>query len=1036
MLQKQSVPINFSQGLDTKTDSKQVAVGKFLNLQNSVFDKGGLLQKRNGYGQLSSSGLDETSTYLTTLNGNLTAVGDSVSAYVSGTETWVSKGMFQPMEVDTLPLIKNNLNQIQCDSVVASNGLVCTVYSEINASTVVYKYVIADSTTGQNIVEPTLLVADPTFGTPRVFILGFKFIIVYTTHPSSYQLEMIAISYANTAIVVGPITIVNAYNPSTTLSWDGLVFNDTLYVAFDTSSGGQAVKVISVGNNLALTGFSHTFAGSIATMMTLAVDSTINNPVIYISWYDSASSTGFDAVVNSNLALVRAPVEIISSGSFLNLTSAAQNGSVRIFGEVNNNYGYDSSIPTHYIDAVDVSQAGVVGTPFVVVRSVGLASKAFIVDGIIYVWSAYQSEFQNTYFLINGTLSTEASPSVAGKLAYENGGGYLTHGLPIVTVTNGNVAQFAYLYKDLIEALATLSNSQQTTAGGVYSQTGINLGTVIIGTQGIDSAEIANDLHLSGGFFWMYDGYLPVEHNFFLWPDNVEATWSDTGGSMVANPPGWVSGQPSYYYQVVYSWSDNQGNQFRSAASIPVTITRPSDASATGSVTLNIPTLRLTYKVENPVKIEVYRWSVDEQVYYQVSSSATQPNPILAPLLNNTTIDYVTFVDTYASASIVGNNIIYTNGGVVEDVNAPASNIMTLFDTRLWLVDSEDKNLLWFSKQVIENVPVEMSDLFTVYIAPNTGTVGSTGPITALAPMDDKLIIFKENAMYYINGSGPDNTGANNQYSQPIFVASTVGCTNQASIVLMPQGLMFQSDKGIWLLGRDLTTNYIGAPVEAFNSSTVQSAVNVPDTNQVRFTLSTGQTLMYDYYYEQWGTFVGVPAISSCIFQDLHTFLNVFGNVYQETPGAYIDGSNPVLLSFTTSWLNFMGLQGYQLGYWFLIIGQYITPQKLQVSVAYDYNASPSQSNLITPSNFNSSIPSPYGVPSAPFGANSDLYQWRVFLTKKRCQAFQVTIQEVYDPSFGVPPGEGLTLSGINFIAGFKSKFRPMPAAQSIGGSR
>lgn len=204
---------------------------------------------------------------------------------------------------------------------------------------------------------------------------------------------------------------------------------------------------------------------------------------------------------------------------------------------------------------------------------------------------------------------------------------------------------------------------------------------------------------------------------------------------------------------------------------------------------------------------------------------------------------------------------------------------MTLFDTRLWLVDAEDQNLLWFSKQVIENTPVEMSDLFTFYIPPTTAAQGSTGPITALAPLDDKLIIFKSNAIYYINGTGPDNTGANNNYSQPIFITSTVGCANQQSIVFMPQGLMFQSDKGIWLLDRGLGTTYIGAPVEQYNSGLVESAQNIPETNQVRFILNTGVTLMYDYYYSQWGTFVNVPAISSCIFQNLHTFINSYGAV-------------------------------------------------------------------------------------------------------------------------------------------------------------
>ena len=74
--------------------------------------------------------------------------------------------------------------------------------------------------------------------------------------------------------------------------------------------------------------------------------------------------------------------------------------------------------------------------------------------------------------------------------------------------------------------------------------------------------------------------------------------------------------------------------------------------------------------------------------------------------------------------------------------------------------------------------------------------------------MDDKLIIFKKDAIYYITGTGPDNTGANGTFSDATFITSTVGCANPSSIVLMPNGIMFQSDKGIWLLDRQLGTTY------------------------------------------------------------------------------------------------------------------------------------------------------------------------------------------------------------------------------------
>lgn len=1029
MVTKQPVSINFAQGLDLKTDPWQVPVGKFLSLENSIFTKGGLLQKRNGYAQLPSLP-DNSSLYLTALNGNLTAVGGSINALNAGSKTWVSRGSIAPMEVSTLPLVRNSINQTQCDSAVAPNGLVCTVYTENNSGSNAYKYVIADSVTGQNIIAPTPIppATGAVTGGPRIFIMGDYFIIVFTNVISgASHLQYIAISSFNPGVHTTNQDIASAYVSSTRLSWDGVVFGSRLYIAYNTTTGGQSIKVTYLPLSAAILGQTpaspHTFASSIATIMSLCVDVTnATNPVIYISFYDVASTTGFTAAVDVNLNIVFTPKQIISSGTILNIASAAQNGICVVYYEVSNAYSYDSGIATNFIDKITVTSTGTVGSPSVLVRSVGLASKAFIINGTAYVLAAYSSPFQPTYFLINATTSSASAPVVVGKLAYENGGGYLALGLPSVSIS-GSTARIPYLFKDLIAAENTV-NATPTGNNilGVYSQTGIMYGSFAFGL-GIDTVEIAGNLHVSGGFLWQYDGYLPVEHNFFLYPDSVEISTATSGGHLA---------DQEYFYAATYEWEDNQGNVYRSAASIEVSQTTSGGGNSANTV--NVPYLRLTYKIPNPAKIVIYRWSVAQPIFYRVTS-------LTAVQLNSTTSDSLAFIDTLADASILGNDILYTTGGVVEDINAPASNIITLFDNRLWLLDAEDPNLWWFSKEVIENVPVEMSDLLTYYIAPTVSSQGSTGPVRAGAPMDDKLISFKENAIYYTNGTGPDNTGANNQYSQPIFITGTVGCSNQKSLVLIPQGLMFQSNKGIWLLGRDLSTSYIGAPIEGFNSSVVTSAANIPETNQVRFTLDTGETLMYDYFYGQWGTFVNVPAVSSCIYQDLHTFINSSGQAFQESPGVYLDGSNPVLMSFTTSWLNLAGVQGYQRAFFFYLLGKYYSPHKLHLRIAYDYNPAALHSVLIQPTNFSpayggngSDRESPYGQ-QTPYGGPGDVENWRVFFKKQRCQSFQITLDEVFDPSFGVAAGAGLTLSGMNLVVGIKKGWRNIGNAHSVGAS-
>ena len=1108
MLQKQAIDVSFAQGLDQKTDPKRIQIGKFEKLENRVFNKACLLEKRNGFGQLAALP-DTTYSYLTTFNEDLTSIGTNIAAYNTGNSSWVSKGNLQPLSLSTLPVIRNNLNQTAVDLAIAPNGTACAVYLESNGSTTTNKYVIFNSVTGQNIVAPTAIPVSSgaVSGGMRVYVLGNSFILIFTnTITGTAHLQYVAISSSSPTIVSANTDIASEYITATTLSWDAYVVGTRLYIAYNTITGGQSIKVTYLTSTFILAA-AVTFAGYKATMMSVTADITnAANPTIYVSFYRLDTTIGFTLVVDQNLNTIMNPVLIIPSGTILNITSAAQNGSCYVFFEVSNTYSYDSGIASNFIRRVvvtplvttfssifssgagsitvssatglvngmslidqttasnitagtsftvsgttltlsantagnsasspgDLMTAATISSSIIVVRSVGLASKAFIIDDTIYFLSAYSSPYQPTYFLINGSVSTAASPVLVGKLAYENGGGYLTTGLPNISL-NATTATIPYLFKDLIQAVNKDTDvATGTQTAGIYSQTGINLANFNIGTEGLDTAEIGNDLLISGGFLWMYDGYLPVEQNFVVWPDMDTTTptngavWSATGGSIHAQPDG-STNTNAYYYVATYEWTDNQGNAYRSAPSVPIPVTTTSNGTS-GSITVNVPTLRLTMKVSNPVKIVIYRWSVAQQNYYQVTSITT-------PTLNTTTSDSIAYVDTLADATILGNNLLYTTGGVLEDINAPASNIFALFDTRFWMVDAEDQNLLWYSKQVIEATPVEMSDVLTVYVPPTIATQESSGPMKSLAPMDDKLIIGKKNSLFYINGSGPDNTGANNQYSQAIYITSSVGCSNQKSIVLIPKGMMFQSNKGIWLLGRGLDTEYIGAPVENYTlTSTVLSAITIPGTNQVRFTMDSGITLIYDYYFEQWGIFTGIPGLSSCIFESLHTFINQYGASYQETPGLYLDGSSPVLTAFKTGPLRLGDLQNYQRAYFFYFLGTFLSPHKLNVNLYYDYSTSPSQSILVMLPNYSTpygsgSSQNPYGQGN-PYGGPSDLENGRVFLERQRCMAFAIEVQEIFDSSYDTVAGAGFNLSGLNVVMGFKRGFRPQASATSYG---
>lgn len=1015
-LNKTPIPINFSKGLDLKTDPYQVQLGNFTALTNTVFSTTGRLTKRNGYPKITTLP-NALSTTLTTLNDNLIATGKNLYTYSPEIGSWNDQGSIQPIQLEVQSLVRNSTSQTSPDIALATNGLACLVYNDSSGKA--YYHVI-DSVTGAQIVERTQLPA--TAQNPRVFVLNKYFIVTFVaTVSAAPTLRYISITIAN------PSSASNATNISADVNsldagYDGVVYSNRLYIAWGASA--NAVKITYLNTSLALA-----TAQSVAdtTADTMAVTVGTNNRV-FIAYTENGGDTGTAAAFTLNLNQVMAATQFVTTIPVREITATSTSNLI-IYYEVSNEYTYGTAL-TDYIQTVSVTLptsgtgVGTVGTTTTVIRSVGLASKAFKVDGIDHMLVAYGDNHQTdpdnnsnqpSYFLI------DLNGEIYMRLAYSNGGGYAAaNTLPSVTL----IEDTYYLPYLITDFLTTVNKGTDLPSGtpsnAIYTQTGVNLAKIQINASGQHSSEIAGALHLTGGQLWEFDTVKPVEHGFHVWPENILVTTNTAAGNIT---------NQKYFYVFTYEWTDNAGQLHRSAPSIPYSIT--TTGSNTSTNTISVPTLRLTTKdSNNPVRIVGYRWSVAQEIYYQFTS-ITNPN------LNSTTVDYIQISDTLADSAILGNTLLYTTGGTLENIAAPPSVDSCLFDNRLWLIDAEDPNVLWYSKQVIQNVPVEMSDLLTLYIAPSTGTQNSTGPSRCIAAMDDKIVIFKDNALYYVNGNGPDNTGANNGYSQPTYITGVVGCSNPNSIVLIPSGLMFQSNKGIWLLDRSLGTKYIGSAVEQFNDADILSAEAIPNSTQVLFILDSGITLMYDYFYDQWGDHTNIKAISACVYQQAHTYLNQYGQVLQALPDTFKDDSQPVLIGLTTSWINVAGIQGYERFYFAYLLGTYYSPFKLDVQIAYDYNPSATQSIIVTPED-NPSEPwgdeAQWGSGPSWGGSDSgDVLQARIFPERQKTESFRLSIQEIFDPSYSQDAGQGLSLSGLLLVVGMKKGFRPQTARKSFG---
>jgi hypothetical protein len=218
---------------------------------------------------------------------------------------------------------------------------------------------------------------------------------------------------------------------------------------------------------------------------------------------------------------------------------------------------------------------------------------------------------------------------------------------------------------------------------------------------------------------------------------------------------------------------------------------------------------------------------------------------------------------------------------------------------------------------------------------------------------------------------------------------------------------------------------YIGAPVEAYNNETITSATLMANVNQVRFTLQSGKTLVYDYFVQQWGVFTGQYAVDALIWNATPVLLRANGTVLRETPDVWTDAGSPFSLKLTTSWLTFANIQGFQRVRRAQILGAWKAPHNLAVDVCVDFNDTIVQSMTVTPQ-----TPTVYGGTSpygnGVYGGAFQLYQWRIDLARQKNQAVKFTIQDLPTAT----AGEGMSLSSIAFEVGAKQGTAKVPVTQ------
>ena len=659
---------------------------------------------------------------------------------------------------------------------------------------------------------------------------------------------------------------------------------------------------------------------------------------------------------------------------------------------------FDSSLERVRTLDVQIDTATPVNPVKVIYRNVSLASEAFqLADNptweFLLVYSPTTSTFQSTYFGAtvflpdsyaeaqpNITLSSKMLPLVAYGVVYSNGLHKFSR--------EGNVI------------LPYKARTYRASSGDLLSILGLSSISLHDRAEDITQVEPQKQTTLlSGSIPHIYDGQAVFELGFNTYPTQLTLVSQD---DPTVELPSTV-GVGKYFYAAVYSFTDNQGNLYRSSPSEALEV----DVVATGGkvVVLSVDSLHLTNKPQG-VEIEIYRTENLGSVSYLVGS-----------IPNDTTTEKSNYADRLPDASIISNELLYTTGRVIPNDGASPADVVALFQNRLWLAN-KGASKINYSKLISDSVGVETSLLFEVKI-PHTG-----GDIVALKPLGDFLIVLREDSIGLIKGTGASATGQGANYDYDLLSEDNMGCQSGKSVISFNKGFLFHSSRGgIYAMGAGGNLEYIGLPVRDFEKNVTITSSSSRDNDEIWLSYKNNVTaergiLVYNTVFNTW-TRYDIPLLDCTLNSGVIEALDrTTRKVIKFNNASDRDGDGrPILFRLRTGWLSFNNIRGYQRVYSVNLLGHIYNSTDISCIVYYDGRKDYHETLYRTVE-----VPSVYGGVSednygqtTPYGGNQSAYTIELKPKKQRCNAIALDIQEIGDT-----PTRGLELALIRLVVGLK----------------
>lgn len=958
MLQRQVIPIRFNQGIDVGGEDPRVKVGGLLKAENLLVDRGGVLVARGGLtsvgkaaravaasnsvivftdarsdtrlitnGSFSNSRITNESAYTKTVWEKV-AVGPEVNAdinswvqitplvfsnYAQGTNLYahlsVSNGATRTAVVNVMDADRSSL--VTTKTLLANTNNLGMVYDSEDGK--LYFFHMNTGTTEVRFSTCNLLAASPSFtananvaGLAVNCVSGYNMgsgIVRYekkqTTDPGVY-IKRLILSYFHTN--AGGNHFARAVSINTAAMTLGADTNETAEWSTEVNDAAGLSDVRDFGMRSADTTWR--IQANTATNLRV-VQYSSDNAIYPLVMTTSGLSFISPIVISTGFVSVKlGDSKVLDAAAFTgsNQSAVTMNGIVRM------------------AQVEDESADNRFNYLFASCRPFTMNSGATLVD-------IYPLTFHGGLWTSAAPVPLKAS-SQSQHIIYADGipqtdnsstRAYITSRLSVGTAYSGNtrINTFASTYTQHdVQKFGGYSygNSSYTNAYflPLLEQAGSRKRVVLFRATAEDgffseftAARHRDSVVVSGGYPTIAGRGSTVSIAFPTYPEGLAVSIVNNGSTNSYSSLGNVA------FCAAYEKVTPEGLIYRSAPSPTVSI-----------ALTNVKNIISTNVYSPPREIGVLDDTV--AVIYRTEPNGTQLFECARQTFGNaSTLAFTIRAETLVQSDAYGTSpylrSLYTQTEAENIYPFQHKAGCTHADRYFYAVGDGD---IYYSKPNAGGVGIEFNEFFNLKVP------ASGGEIIALASMDDKLVIFKRNEIYttYGDGFGPNLGGSN--LAPPRRIANGVGASNRLCVTVIPQGVLFLSDSGIWLLRRDEQVIRIGSNVSYYTSNYTYTCAATNSKKRYAIFVSKDSdapALVFSFDTDIWTTFTGLYAGQKFVSCDDNGNDIVGGGINTAATSSTNAGDAYLPIYMTnanstetfnavveTGWYSFSGLLGFQ----------------------------------------------------------------------------------------------------------------------------